>query len=255
MKGFPVINEGFLESYGGVAIYDQKGLIYRSLLDFIHLFYPRLCIGCGKTLKYGETDLCVGCYSHLPLVPHKSMTDGSLVNERFYGRVDVQYSTALLRYEKEGVAQKILHHVKYHGGKELGYRMGKMLGGRLLNTPMASVDAIVPVPLHPNKFRKRGYNQSEWIAMGLSKKLNVPLWNDVLERVIENPTQTRKSAFERWENVKGIFKLVSPEKVAGKHLLIVDDVLTTGSTIEACALPMLTNGQTKVSLATLAVVD
>ncbi len=224
------------------------------LSDFLSMFYPRTCICCGKALSRNETDLCMACEMELPFVPETIMTSGRAIAERFDGRVEVEGATALLRYEKETVSQHILHHIKYKGGKALGYRMGRMLGARLRGTRFQKMDALIPVPLHPNKFKLRGYNQSEWIAKGIGEALGIPVWTDVLVRTVENSTQTRKGAYERWENVKGIFQLVDESKIRGKQLLVIDDVMTTGSTVEACILPIEKVEGVKVSVATLAVV-
>lgn len=231
-----------------------KTFIGELLTDFLSMFYPRTCICCGRALKRNEKDLCMICEVELPFVPASVMTSGQPIAERFYGRVEVEGATALFRYEKETVSQHVLHHIKYKGGRSLGYRMGRMLGGRLCGTQFQEVDALIPVPLHPNKLKLRGYNQSEWIAKGIGDALNIPVWTDVLERMVENPTQTHKSAYERWENVKDIFRLTDESKIIGKRLLVVDDVMTTGSTVEACVLPIEKVDGVKVSVATLAVV-
>ncbi len=224
------------------------------LTDFLSMFYPQTCICCGCALKRNEKYLCMACEVDLPFVPMSVMTSGRPIAERFYGRVEVEGATALLRYEKETISQHVLHYIKYKGGKSFGYRMGRMLGGRLRGTQFQEVDALVPVPLHPNKLKLRGYNQSEWIARGVGDALNIPVWTDVLVRTVENPTQTRKGAYERWENVKGIFQLTDESKIRGRRLLVIDDVMTTGSTVEACILPIETVDGVKVSVATLAVV-
>lgn len=223
---------------------------FRSLLD---LFYPRLCIGCGDALFRNEKDLCLACLLELPLMRDNDKFD-NFIEERFYGRLTIEHATSFLYYEKETVAQEILHEIKYHGNKELGRRLGAMLGAKMVRERFPQVDALVPVPLHPNKQKSRGYNQSEWIAKGLSEVLKVPVWTDVLERVVENTTQTKKDASQRWENVKGIFRLVNRRSVDGKHLLLVDDVLTTGATIEACAMPLLDVPNVRMSIASLAAV-
>lgn len=231
-----------------------KAFIGELLSDFLSMFYPRTCVCCGCALKRNEEDLCVACEVELPFVPMSIMTSGQPIAERFYGRVEVERATALLRYEKETISQHILHHIKYKGGMSLGYRMGRMLGGRLRDTQFQEIDALIPVPLHPNKQKLRGYIQSEWIAKGIGAALDIPVWTDVLERTVENDTQTRKGAYERWENVKDIFRLKDESKIIGKRLLVVDDVMTTGSTVEACILPIEKVDGVKVSVATLAVV-
>ena len=201
-----------------------------ALNGFVELFYPRLCVGCGRKLFHDERFLCVECLSSLPL----------------------------MMYEKESAPQKMIHEIKDHGAKELAKSMGSMLGRELRNGRFASVDMIVPVPLHPKRLKWRGYNQSEWIAMGLSRELGVPVRTDLVERVVETSTQTTKNAEERWSNVKGIFSLkqtVQPRDLEGRHLLIVDDVITTGSTLMACAAAFSHVDNVKISAASLAAVN
>ncbi len=148
----------------------------------------------------------------------------------------------------------MLHELKYKDHREIGIELGRFLAADLTGTPrFQGIDYIVPVPLHRNKQKKRGYNQSECIAQGMSEIMQVPVDTDNLQRIIENPTQTRKSVFERWENVKGIFELKDKEAFVGKHILLVDDVLTTGSTVEACAGAVLAAEDARVSVVTLAV--
>lgn len=234
--------------------YNVKNWLIERCDDLLNLFYPRLCIGCGEILNKHEQDLCLTCLMQLPVISESKLIE-NFIEERFYGRVNIEEAISYLYYEKETMSQHVLHEIKYHGGKELGYRLGKMFGEHVRRAWFQQVDALVPVPLHPNKLKQRGYNQSEWIAKGMAEELNVPVWTDILERSVENPTQTKKNAIERWENVRGIFQLKCKRDIEGKHLVIVDDVMTTGSTIEACVLPLSTVKDIKISVATLAVVD
>ncbi|MCQ2210905.1 MAG: double zinc ribbon domain-containing protein [Paludibacteraceae bacterium] len=228
--------------------------IKERCLDLLDLFYPRFCIGCGETLIRKETDLCLSCLMELPIITESYKSD-NFIEKRFYGRAKVESAASFLYYEKETMSQKILHEIKYQGNKELGRRLGKMFGSRLNGVVFNDVDALVPVPLHPHKLKLRGYNQSEWIAKGMAEAMNRPVWSDIIERTIENSTQTKKNAYERWENVKGIFQLTNKRNVENRHLLIVDDVLTTGSTLEACILPLKDIKNIKISVATLAAVN
>lgn len=227
--------------------------LQEKLADFIGLFYPCFCVGCGTPLRRGETDLCLTCLMNLPAIPTETMRTGAL-KEHVRGLVEIESATSFLAYGKEGIVQHILQEIKYKGNKELGRRLGRMFGAKLQGACLDGVDALLPVPLHPNKQKLRGYNQSEWIAKGMSEALGIPVWTDVLERKVENTTQTKKGAFERWENVKGIFGVTDATRLNGKHVVVVDDVLTTGATIEACILPMAEAENVKVSIATLAVV-
>jgi ComF family protein len=176
------------------------------------------------------------------------------VEKRFWGKADIFRATSFFFFQKGSPFQKLIHDLKYKGNKESGEVLGKYAAADLTeNEDFCSVDIIVPVPLHPNKLRKRGYNQSEWIARGMAAVLQKPVDVQNLFRAIENPTQTKKSVYERFQNTEGIFQLKNPQLFENKHILIVDDVLTTGSTLEACALPMKNINGIKISLFTLAV--
>jgi ComF family protein len=177
---------------------------------------------------------------------------GNVVEKRFYGKVEIEYASTFLYFEKEIITQKLLHGIKYKGRKELGEKLGALFGSQLANTHFNEADMIIPVPLHPNRLRKRGYNQSEWIAKGIAKTMQKPLLNNVLKRIIENPTQTSKGVYERWENTNGIFESENAELIENKHLLLVDDVLTTGSTLEACIIPLKKIEGVKISIVALA---
>jgi ComF family protein len=179
--------------------------------------------------------------------------DDNHVARMFWGRVPLQNASSFLFFQKGSRLQNIMHEFKYKNQKEIGYELGKLFGADLLGTNYASADVIIPVPLHISKFRKRGYNQSEWIVKGLSEKLQIPFENGAVERIKDTDSQTRKARYERWENVENIFNLVSPAVFESKHVLIVDDILTTGATIEACATAILSVPGAKLSVATLAV--
>ena len=150
--------------------------------------------------------------------------------------------------------RKIIHHLKYKGMKEVGYEMGKHFGAAIKQAQhFEEIDLLVPVPLHKNKLRQRGYNQSYWIAKGMGEIMNKPVETESIKRNVETNTQTRKARYERWENVEHIFKLKNEQLIRDKHILLVDDVVTTGSTLEACASALLKAENTKVSIATLGV--
>ena len=221
------------------------------LHDFIGLFYPNLCIGCEKSLRRNEKHLCLHCLMQLPLTNYH-LTKDNIIEKRFYGKAEIQYASTFLYFEKEIITQKLLHGIKYRGRKELGEQLGALFGSQLINSHFNEIDMIVPVPLHPNKFRIRGYNQSEWIAKGMAKTMKKPLAGNVLKRIIENPTQTKKGVYERWENTNGIFESENMSLIENKHLLLVDDVLTTGSTLEACIIPLKEIQGIKISIAALA---
>lgn len=220
--------------------------------NFIGLFYPNLCLGCGKNLYKEEQYLCLHCMlTELPQTNFHRL-ESNVIEKQFYGKVDIQHATAFLYFEKEIITQKLLHEIKYREGKKLGEKLGAFFGSTLQNSRFTEIDAIIPVPLHPNKQKIRGYNQSEWIAKGIAHAMDKPLLTNVLQRIIENPTQTNKGKYERWENVSGIFQVENTDLIKNKHLLVVDDVLTTGATLEACVIPLQKIQGTKISIAALA---
>jgi len=216
---------------------------------FFNLLFPQVCVACGDALQKNEEYICLKCLYHLPKTNFHNISENEM-EQRFWGKAPIERATAFFHFNKESSVQKILHQLKYKGNKEIGELFGKQLG---IELNYQDVDVIVPVPLHAKKLRKRGYNQSEWIAKGIAQKWNKPLDVDNLYRAIENPTQTKKGLYERWENVNDIFKLKNSAAFQNKHVLLVDDVMTTGATIEACAKAILQSENAKVSVVTLAI--
>jgi len=174
------------------------------------------------------------------------------VEELFQGRLAVEKATSLLFFDRGSRYRRLLHQLKYHGRKEAGMFLGRLIGSRLVESNLPPIDMIVPVPLHPSRMRRRGFNQSEVIASGIAEILDKPVNSKVLRRVKNTATQTRKGRFERWKNVEGIFHCPDPGKVESKHILLVDDVVTTGSTLEAAGSALLNCGNVKISVATAA---
>jgi ComF family protein len=193
------------------------------------------------------------CWLDLPVTNFHLDPDNN-VARLFWGRVKIEQATAFFYYRKGSRYQQLIHFIKYRGLKELGYEAGIRLGD-LLSTAVRfnSSELIVPVPLHPKREKNRGFNQSEWIARGIAVSFNHPVVSDNLYRQVYNPTQTRKDRYGRWQNVEGIFMVRDPGRFEGRHILLVDDVITTGSTLEACASAILKIPGTSVSIATLAV--
>lgn len=221
--------------------------------SFISLFFPRCCIICGGPLAKGEEYLCAGCNINLPRTGFHKQKDNP-VEQLFWGKVSLERATAFFFYRKGSDFRQILHQLKYGGKKEIGEAMGRYMAVELLSSGFfEGMDVIVPVPLHKKKQRIRGYNQSEWIAKGISAITKIPLDTVSMVREKNTGTQTRKSAFERWENVEGIFTLHCPELFSGKHILIIDDVLTTGATTMACVASFDGVERIRVSVLTLAV--
>ncbi|WP_430971608.1 ComF family protein [Sunxiuqinia rutila] len=220
---------------------------------FLELFYPRLCLVCGDKLIATETYLCLKCQLHLPRTNYHNEPDNPM-EQLFYGRLPIERACAYFDFKKGSPYQKILHQLKYRGLKQLGEYMGAQFALEIQDTKwIQSVDFLCPVPLHPRKERKRGYNQSYHLAKGLSDKLGIPVEQEALIRKKFSSTQTKKGRYERWENVETIFELRHPERFEGKHLLLIDDVVTTGATLEACGATILRDCSAKISILTLAI--
>lgn len=219
--------------------------------DFINLIYPQLCLACGEVLVKNETSICTSCIINLPKTNYHLNPDNSL-NKIFWGRTQIEMVAAYYFFNKGNKVQRLLHQLKYKGSKQLGEKIGLLYGYDLLNTDnFRTIDFIVPVPLHPKKFKKRGYNQSEFFANGLSQSLQVEVNTKLISRTVNSETQTKKSRFNRWENVASIFTLSNEIDISGKHILLVDDVITTGATIEACA-QLLVEKNARVSVVCIA---
>ncbi len=219
--------------------------------DAVSLIYPRVCQSCGKGLLRNENVICTHCINEIPRTNFHSYKD-NLVAQTFWGRLSVENATSFYYFQRGSVFQKLIHRLKYLGKKEIGIEMGKHFASNLLHTDFADTDVIVPVPLHPKKEYKRGYNQSLMIARGMGAVFEIPVNTTALQRMVMSQTQTRKSRIDRWENVSDIFSVKKPEEIKAKHVLLVDDVLTTGATLEACGTQILKVPETKLSIATLA---
>lgn len=200
-----------------------------SLLDLI---FPKLCVCCGGVLMEGEHNICLTCLYTLPRVVDKDYTNNKVM-DLFLGRVRLEKATAWLHFEKESKVQNILHHIKYKDKNKFAQQIGEVMASEMKDF-FADIDAIVPVPLHPKKERMRGYNQSVEIAKGVQGVVGLPMFSQLLERIRFSETQTHKNKEERWQNTQGLFSLEANEGFEGKHILLIDDVLTTGSTAIAC---------------------
>jgi len=219
----------------------------------LNLIYPNLCLICNESLLRGEEIICMKCLHEMPKTNYHLQIDNT-VEKRFWGKVPIQYGTSYFHFYKGSPFQKLLHELKYKGNKEVGRIIGRFAAIDLQQSPnFSSIDLIVPVPLHPKKYAKRGYNQSEWIAKGLSEVLEKPMDANNLIRIKKNTTQTKKSIFERYENTTGIFAQRDISLFKHKHILLVDDVLTTGSTLEACMIALMETDYITISVFTLAI--
>ncbi len=230
----------------------SDSILVEHLSDFVGLVYPVCCAGCKNVLNKGEQYVCTKCLYSLPETDFYQYDDNP-VAKLFWGRVDVKHAISGFHFHKGGVLQALLHHLKYKGVKEIGYYLGMQLGKLLLKTTYyKEFDFIVPVPLHEKRFKMRGYNQSEWIGKGISSILSIPVDTTTVVRSIETKTQTKKNREDRWKNVADVFEITEDEALFGKHILLVDDVVTTGATLDACAQEIHNVENVKISIATLA---
>lgn len=223
--------------------------LFTGILDLI---YPVVCINCGNSLVTHETIICTFCAVKLPVTNfHKDPVND--MSKALWGRVNIDFATAFLYFKKAGITQKLLHHLKYKGRKDIGLNLGQRFGNQLKeNRFISSLDYLIPVPLHKSKAKARGFNQSQVICEGLSDVLSVPICTE-LSRISFTDTQTRKRRFDRWLNVSEKFVINNPEVLEGKRVLIVDDVFTTGATIEACCQALKDVDGISMGVATLAI--
>lgn len=230
-------------------------LIKDWLGSFLSLFFPRYCIVCGRTLAKGEECLCTMCNINLPRTDYHLRKDNP-VEKMFWGKIPLERATSFFFYRKGSDFRQILHQLKYGGQKGIGAIMGRYMAAELLESGFfEGVDVILPVPLHKKKQQIRGYNQSEWIARGIAVVTGISIDTESVVRRKNTETQTRKSFLERWENVEGIFELNHAESLIGKHILIVDDVLTTGATTVECASCLTDIEGIRISILTLAMAE
>ncbi|PVX52201.1 ComF family protein [Balneicella halophila] len=229
--------------------------IHRYIEGFTHLFFPDVCLTCSHPLLYGERTVCYRCISRLEPSRYNEYFDNEITHV-FDGQVQIQYAFAGFHYHKEGLLQRLIFQLKYHHHKEIGVILGREIGYRLKDTVFENVDYLIPVPLHLKKKRKRGYNQSEHIARGIGEGLEKEVLTDVLIRKVHGVSQTRKSRMERFENMEKTFAVKAGEVLRGKHVLLIDDVVTTGSTLINCVRTLQESSQDlTVSIACLAKAD
>ena len=222
------------------------------LQQALHLVYPQVCLTCEANYVLSAYPICISCSAKMPTTNHCEQRENTF-HQKFEGRLQLHSAAALYHFRAENNVQKLLHQIKYDNKPELAVAAGRELGRRMRTVPWFDrIDVVVPVPLHPRKLRRRGYNQSAAFARGLAEALEVKHYPHALRRTVYTATQTRKDKFERLANVAPVFETRHPKRLVGKHVLLVDDVLTTGATLEACALPILAVEGTVLSLASIA---
>ncbi|MES2274392.1 MAG: phosphoribosyltransferase family protein [Bacteroidota bacterium] len=224
----------------------------RYLADFVSLLFPELCHACGDSLVAHEDLICTGCLYNLPYTNFHKQPD-NIVARQFWGKIKLDAAYALLYFTKGGKVQHLMHSLKYKNTPLIGNKLGSIAGAQLLQAAhLNDIDAVIPVPLHKSRLRKRGYNQSACFAEGVAQALVTKVVIDNLVRTKATATQTHKTRFERAVNMLYVFAIANPAQLTNKHVLLVDDVVTTGSTLEACAAALLTVPGLKLSIATIA---
>ncbi len=224
----------------------------KILSPLAHLFYPHVCAACGSDLLSESNLLCLQCIHELPHTGYASL-ENNPVEKIFWGRIEITSAMCEFYFSKGTIVQSLIHQLKYKGNKEVGIMLGNIMGNSLINSDrFTDIDALIPLPLNAAKENKRGFNQSEILCNGISQVTSIPVLKGVVSRVRSTETQTKKRRSQRWENVEGSFCVSNREKLIGKHLLLVDDVITTGATLEACGKVILQIPGARLSIATLA---
>lgn len=220
--------------------------------ELLHLFFPKYCCGCDTMLLPQEELLCVSCRAFLPFTDQHLYTPNEALN-KFYGKVKIAQASCMLYYTKEGIVSNLLHQLKYNNQPKISYTLGKMYAELLADTPhLTTVDYLIPVPMHKKKRRQRGYNQVDGFATALAQYFGIPINKTLLTKITHTPSQTTKTFRERIKTKNTVFQLNDTSSFTGKHLLLLDDILTTGSTLETCARLLLQIPQTTVSILCLA---
>lgn len=223
--------------------------MFKSL---INLFFPAVCAGCHSLLLSNENMICTQCRHDIPLTNHHLNPENEAF-KKFYGRILVEYSSAMLYFHKKGIVQELIHNLKYKGQEEIGTVLGEWYAEDLKNQELLkSVDEIIPVPLHKRKFRERGYNQVTGFGLALSNNLNISYNPTLLVRNVYSKTQSKKNLLNRSEGIDTVFDVLYSEKDHNKHFLLIDDVMTTGATLEACSHALLKIPGAKISIVCMA---
>ncbi|MBJ2173145.1 ComF family protein [Aureibaculum sp. A20] len=224
----------------------------RFFRDIYHLFFPKICVCCKEQLLQNEDTLCLKCRFELPITDFITEIDNK-VEKAFYGRLPIEFGASLFYYKTKGVSQQLIYQLKYRGQQDIGSLLGNWMGAQLKESQrLPKIDYIVPVPLHDKKLKKRGYNQLTTFGFSLSEIIEAPYLEGVLVRKSKTETQTLKQRFDRWKNVQEIFDVSTSNYFDNSHVLLIDDVITTGATLEACANQILKSNNVKISIVTMA---
>ncbi|MGQ0740219.1 MAG: ComF family protein [Bacteroidota bacterium] len=218
----------------------------------LHLLFPHVCTGCGSDILNEESVLCMRCMDAMPETSFE-LHPGNPVEKTFWGRLQLAAATAQFYFTKESLMQHLMHQFKYKGNKDLGFQLGRIMGEQIKKSGRFETDALVPLPLFPAKEKRRGYNQATMLCEGMAETMKIPVLDKVITRPQHTETQTKKGRIERWKNMEGKFVLINQDTIRNKHLLLVDDVVTTGATLEACGNELLQAENVRLSVATLCV--
>ena len=221
--------------------------------NLLNLFFPKVCFGCSHLITDNEVYLCTKCRHDLPVTNYHFNNDKT-VEKIFYGRVKIENATALLNFEKKSIVQHLLHNLKYKGHEDIGLFLGKWLGHELASVDAyKTINVVIPVPLHKKKLRKRGYNQVAKFGVEIAKALNAKYVDNVLVKTTNTKTQVFKKRIARWTSDNEIFSIENHELIEGKHVLLVDDIITTGATVESCVNILNNAENVKISVASMAI--
>ena len=224
----------------------------RILKNMFAIFFPEICLCCNDYLAPNDSVICLTCRHDLPLT-NFSFEENNLIEKSFYGRIPLQTATSLFYFFKKGNVQRLIHELKYKKQQQVGTLIGDWLGDQLIESErFATIDCIIPVPLHRKKLKKRGYKQVTTFGESLAKKLAIPYYENILIRVSSTKTQTKKLRFDRWKNVHELFQIQNNFVLENKHVLLIDDVITTGATLEACYEALNKTKNLKISIACMA---
>ncbi|MEO5564759.1 MAG: phosphoribosyltransferase family protein [Chitinophagaceae bacterium] len=218
--------------------------------SFFHLLFPHVCAGCGIDVLSSENTLCLRCIEALPETNFE-LYQHNPVEKKFWGRLSLHSAAAHYYFSRESLMQQLIHLFKYKGNKEVGLQLGRMMGTSLKQSGRFSADALIPLPLFASREKRRGYNQAMVLCEGIAEQLQIPILNDAIMRPLHTETQTHMGRIDRWKNIDGKFILTDPASIAGKHLLLIDDVITTGATLESCGAELLKAEAVQLSIACL----
>lgn len=223
------------------------------LKDFTYLFFPICCGACDQPLDKNEKVICTSCRHHLHL-SHSDKVNDKKVEKLFYGRVKIENATSLLVFEKDNLVQNLMHNLKYRGKENIGQELGKWLGENLKQKPeYQDIECIIPVPLHKRRYRERGYNQVAKFGQEIAIKIGADYTDKVLKKISYNKKQSKHGRMSRWKNTSETFGIENASLIENKHILLVDDIVTTGATIESCVNALHSISGIKISVATMAI--